>query len=164
MLGRFSGGFVKQSRAQEPDEHRVVRRPLEHRRSLLTSDPLLNGNQRRHLAAYLRLLIEDLTHLKALPALPEPAHVAADAIIACVEHLAREFALPVARDPEPARSARALAETWTMRSYDRRAASLRGHGAVHPQLVERLDPLIDQLQSALRDLSAAGRSDAGRAK
>ena len=130
----------------------------------MTSDPLLNDNQRRHLAAYLRLLVEDLVHLKALPALPEPAHVAADAITACVEHLAQEFALPVARDPEPARSARALADTWRMRAYDLRAASLRGYGAVHPQLVERLDPLIDQLQSALHDLAAAGRADAGRAK
>jgi hypothetical protein len=123
----------------------------------------LNGNQRRHLAANLRLLAEDLAHVKALPALPDNARVAIDAITACVERMSQEFALPVAREPEPARSALVLADTWTVRSHDLRAAGLIGYGPVHPQLAERLDPLIDELQSALHDLAVAGRTGIGGA-
>ena len=121
----------------------------------------MNGNQRRHLAANLRLLAEDLAHVKALPALPDNASVAIDAVTACVERMSQEFALTVARETDPARSARVLADTWTVRSHDLRVASFVGYGPIHPQLAERLDPLIDELQSALRDLAVAGRTGLG---
>lgn len=118
------------------------------------SDTLLNDNQRRHLAACFRLLVEDVAQLMGQPALPDPVRIELGAVTTCVQHIIDQFALPVAREAEPSRRVQVVAEVWMTRAHDLRAAGLRGYGAVHPQLASQLDPLIDRLQARLHDLAA----------
>jgi len=126
-------------------------------------DSLLNDNQRRRLAIFLHLLSEEIASLMALPDLERPIHAALVAVTESAQQIVDEFELPVPREPDAPRRIRATAEVWAMRAYEIRAGALRGFGAVHPELAGHLDPLVEQLQSELRDLvdAAASRVERG---
>jgi len=123
-------------------------------------ESLLNDNQRRHVATFLHLLVKDLAQLRAGPGLSGPVHVAMDAVTKSAQQIAAAFGLVLPREPDLSHQVRVVAEVWGMRAHDIRAAPLRSYGPIHPGLAERLDPLVGQLQSHLRDLAGAAARQA----
>jgi len=123
-------------------------------------DLLLNDNQRRHLAAFLHLLLRDLANLRAGPGLAKPICDSIDAVAASARAIVQALELTLPPEREIGHRVRVVAEVWGMRAHDIRAGQLKSYGAVHPDLGERLDPLVTVLQARLRDLAAAATQQA----
>ena len=129
----------------------------------VSQHPHMNANQVRHITAYLHLLVEELTVERTF--LPPGAdgdarRAALDAVAARIRELLAEMHLKPVEPPAPGRRLWALAETWLSRVEDLRGRGLVPYGPVPESLTKKLDPPIDRLADALRDLSAAARGEA----
>jgi hypothetical protein len=123
---------------------------------------LLTQNQERRLNTHLRLLLDDLDALTALPEL-ERAGAPGEKVRRLVDEarraaldLRRTLDLPADRGPALARRVAAAAEVWAVRVEDLRARRLRAYGAVHADLAATIDPPLDRLRRTLLALADAG--------
>ena len=122
---------------------------------------LLTHNQERRLATHLRLLLDDLDALAALPELSRSGEVGRrvlgllDETRAAARELRSALGLPEEQGTQPARRVVATAEVWAVRVEDLRARRLGAYGEVHPDLGATLDPRLDQLRRALVALAEA---------
>jgi len=121
--------------------------------------PLLNDDQRRRLATHLRLLVQDLDGLAQSPHLSPPgdAYDAIRALVAqargAVHDISVALDIPAEHAPSFKRRVAALAEVWAVRMEDLVARRLKGYGAVHPGLAQRLDPGVERLRALLTELA-----------
>jgi len=115
--------------------------------------PLLNDDQRRHLGASLALLAVDAERMKHQPGLPPDVCAGIDAVLDRVGRIAASLDLPASTRSGAEHQVRVMAAVWAMRLHDLRSGRLGAYGPVHPALAERLDPLIDSLETALRRLA-----------
>jgi hypothetical protein len=118
---------------------------------------LLNDNQRRHVTTALHLLQADVRRLLQRGDLSQSARTALEAVARLVPRLQAAFDLPPVPSLSARREVQAVASVWAMRIDDLRTRRLRAYGRVHPGLQERLDPLVDELRTAL--LRVTGESD-----
>jgi hypothetical protein len=122
--------------------------------------PLLNANQRRRVATHVRLLLEDLAQIAAMPELArggEPYGAIRDAVHKlgpAVGALRTELALPAYRPPSLRRRVMATAEVWAISMEDLKARNLRGYGDVHPDLAAVLNPRLDDIVARLQRLAS----------
>lgn len=121
------------------------------------SEPLLNENQRRRVATFLQLLVKDLEQLKTHADLSEPIHGALDQVLESIDRLLRELDVALPTEPDLLHRVQVIAEVWSMRAHELRAAALRGYGALHPDLADRLNPLVEAVQRDLWALADATR-------
>ncbi len=121
---------------------------------------LLNANQRRRVSTHVRLLLEDLEKIPAMPELArsgEPYGAIRDAVRqlqASVDSLREALALPAYAPPSLRRRVMATAEVWAISMEDLKARGLRGYGQVHPDLAGALDPRLDDIVERLQRLAA----------
>ncbi len=124
------------------------------------ASPLLNANQRRRVSTHVRLLLEDLEKIPAMPEFArsgEPYGAIREAVVelqSAVEALRAELALPAYAPPSLRRRVMATAEVWAISMEDLKARSLRGYGQVHPDLAKALDPRLDDIVGRLQRLAA----------
>lgn len=122
---------------------------------------LLTHNQERRLATHLRLLLDDLDALAALPELSRSGEAGRrvlgllDETRAAARELRNALGLPEEQGTQPARRVVATAEVWAVRVEDLRARRLGAYGEVHPDLGAALDPRLDHLRHALVALAEA---------
>ena len=122
---------------------------------------LLTHNQERRLATHLRLLLDDLDALAALPDLSRSGEAGRrvvgllDETRAAARELRHALGLPEEQGTQPARRVVATAEVWAVRVEDLRARRLGAYGEVHPDLGATLDPRLDHLRRSLVALAEA---------
>lgn len=122
---------------------------------------LLTHSQQRRLTTHLRLLIDDLDALAALPELAYAGEAGGrvrglvDEARAVAREVRAKLELPEDPSPALARRVAATAEVWAIRVDDLRARRLRAYGEVHPDLAALLDPPLDELRRALVALANA---------
>lgn len=122
-------------------------------------EPLLNENQRRRVATFLQLLVKDVEQLKTYSDLSVPIHGALDQVLTSIDRLLSELNVTLPSEPDLLHRVQVLAEVWSMRAHDIRAAALRGYGALHPELADRLNPLVEEVQKDLWALADAARGE-----
>ncbi len=122
---------------------------------------LLNHNQRRHVATYLQLLLEDLRELEASPDRPrdraenDAVSSALRDIVAAVRCIGDALDLPLERRRDFRRRVSAIANVWAMRTYEIEAKALAAYGVVDPEVGSILSPLVAELRERLHSLAAA---------
>lgn len=122
---------------------------------------LLNHNQRRHVATYLQLLLEDLGELEQSPGPPRDHpghHLVLSALrdtAAAVRRIGEALNVPVERPRDFRRRVGAVANVWATRTYEIETRALAAYGRVDPELGHILAPLVAELRHRLHALAEA---------